>query len=348
MRAGRLEVVELLRVDVREAPRLPGLGEEARRERGTLRPVVPAAEGPDQHGMAKGRTPLDAEVAADGRSLRQYGPRPEEKAGSERDDPDPDGRRQGDVREHEGPGQVLSPLNVSDRHLDEQEPEHSRSEEEVAARLVPSPEERGDDADEGDAEDGRGSDVYVQRVGKQPVALDLVPPECGPAAVTRVPVAMSAAALGTSTTASQLAASGGCVVAPRAKSRAPTATTTAAARASSESRKCAMTMSGWSSKITVIPPRIPCASTVTGSAHAAQRSQRGSRSTRVAAIAAASVTSPTTKPTPRFPYSTSAWKFFSGRKEEPQRGQLSHPSPEPVRRTVAPETTMRKSAPSAR
>ena len=101
-----------------------------------------------------------------------------------------------------------------------------------------------------------------------------------------------------------------------------------------------MTISGCSSTSTVIPPRTPWRSTVTGSAHAAQRSQRGSRSTRVAPIAAASVTRPTTKPTPRLPYSTSAWKFFSGRKDEPQRGQLSHPSPEPVRRTVAPETTI--------
>jgi hypothetical protein len=86
---------------------------------------------------------------------------------------------------------------------------------------------------------------------------------------------------------------------------------------------------------------------VTGSAQAAHKSQRGSRSTRVAPIAATRVTIPTTNPTPRFPYSTSAWKFFSGRNEEPQRGQLSQPRPEPVRRTVAPETTMRKSAASA-
>ena len=65
VRTRGLEVVELLGVDVREAPRLPRLGEEARRERGALRAVVPAPKSPHEHGAAKGRAPLDAEMATD-------------------------------------------------------------------------------------------------------------------------------------------------------------------------------------------------------------------------------------------------------------------------------------------
>ena len=43
--------------------------------------------------------------------------------------------------------------------------------------------------------------------------------------------------------------------------------------------------------------------------------------------------------TTRFPNSTIAWKSFAGKGVEPQRGQLSQPSPEPVSRTNAPEAT---------
>jgi hypothetical protein len=68
-----------------------------------------------------------------------------------------------------------------------------------------------------------------------------------------------------------------------------------------------MTMSGWSSKMTVIPPRTPCARTVNGSATALQRSQRGRPATRNAAAAATTVVSPTAMPTTRFPNSTTAW-----------------------------------------
>ena len=109
-----------------------------------------------------------------------------------------------------------------------------------------------------------------------------------------------------------------------------------------------MTISGCSSKMTVIPPRIPCASTVNGSATALQRSQRGRPGTRKAAAAAASVVRPTTKPATRFPNSIERVVVL-GRQEASRRscGQFSQPSPEPVRRTVAPETTIRKSAASA-
>jgi len=44
VRTRRLEVEEVLRLDVREPVRLPGLGEVAARERGALAAVVPAAK----------------------------------------------------------------------------------------------------------------------------------------------------------------------------------------------------------------------------------------------------------------------------------------------------------------
>ncbi len=65
MRPRRLKVVELLGIDVGEAARLPRLSEEARRERGALSAVVPAPESTHEHCAAKGRAPLDAEMAAD-------------------------------------------------------------------------------------------------------------------------------------------------------------------------------------------------------------------------------------------------------------------------------------------
>ena len=130
------------------------------------------------------------------------------------------------------------------------------------------------------------------------------PPECGPAAVTSVPETTSASAAGTSARASHADPSGDSAVAPRAKLRAPCTTTSATASATRESRKWPMTISGWSSKTTVIPPRIPCASTVNGSTTAVQRSQRGRPGTRKAAPAAISVVMPTAKPMTRFPNST--------------------------------------------
>ena len=65
-----------------------------------------------------------------------------------------------------------------------------------------------------------------------------------------------------------------------------------------------MTISGWSSRTTVMPPRMPCARTVKGRATALQSSQRGMPGTRKAAAAATSVVRPTAKPTTRFPNST--------------------------------------------
>jgi hypothetical protein len=49
VRTRRLEVEELLGVDVCEARGMPRAGEEAGCERGALTSVVPATEGGDQH-----------------------------------------------------------------------------------------------------------------------------------------------------------------------------------------------------------------------------------------------------------------------------------------------------------
>jgi hypothetical protein len=122
MRARRLEVEELFRVEVGEPARFPGLGEEAQRERGALRAVVPAAEGGDQDGALEFGTPLDAEVPGDTPSLRPRGT--EVEAGGERDDPGPDRGGKHDVDEHDAPREAIAPLDLADAHLHEKEHEH--------------------------------------------------------------------------------------------------------------------------------------------------------------------------------------------------------------------------------
>jgi hypothetical protein len=70
MRAGRLEVEEVLRVDLCEAVRVPDLGEVAAGERGSLSAVVPAPKGGDQQRLTE-RGPLDdVEFVSDSPSLR--------------------------------------------------------------------------------------------------------------------------------------------------------------------------------------------------------------------------------------------------------------------------------------
>ena len=70
VRAGRLEVEELLGIDVREPLRLPGLGEVARGQRGCLRAIVPAAECGDQNRARELRPLVDSKLAGHGFSLR--------------------------------------------------------------------------------------------------------------------------------------------------------------------------------------------------------------------------------------------------------------------------------------
>jgi hypothetical protein len=70
VRAGRLEVVEVLGLDLREAVRLPDLGEVAARQRRALAPIVPATERGDQNRLAQIRPVGDAKFVSDARSLR--------------------------------------------------------------------------------------------------------------------------------------------------------------------------------------------------------------------------------------------------------------------------------------
>lgn len=66
MGTSRLEVEELLGIDVGETPRLPRLRKKAGGEGGTLRSVVPASEGGDEDGPPQRRSALDTDVRPDG------------------------------------------------------------------------------------------------------------------------------------------------------------------------------------------------------------------------------------------------------------------------------------------
>jgi hypothetical protein len=70
VRAGRLEVVEVLGLDLREPVRLPDLREVAACQRRALATIVPAAECGDQNRLAQVRPLGDAEFVSDARSLR--------------------------------------------------------------------------------------------------------------------------------------------------------------------------------------------------------------------------------------------------------------------------------------
>jgi hypothetical protein len=70
VRSGRLEVEEVLRIDLREALRLPDLGEVPTGERGSLAAVVPPAKGGDQERLTERRALGDVEFVSDSRSLR--------------------------------------------------------------------------------------------------------------------------------------------------------------------------------------------------------------------------------------------------------------------------------------
>jgi hypothetical protein len=122
VRAGRLEVEELLRIDVGETPCLPRLREEAGGERGALSAVVPTSESGDEDGPAQRRAALDADVRPDTRILGKWEPaRPEHEAAGDADDPRPHKCGEADVEEDESPGEPVSPLDLPDRHLGQEE-----------------------------------------------------------------------------------------------------------------------------------------------------------------------------------------------------------------------------------
>ncbi len=107
----------------------------------------------------------------------------------------------------------------------------------------------------------------------------------------------------------------------------------------SASRKCDITASGWRSSSTVTPPSGIWATVPRNATSAVVRTQRGSPSTlREASQHTSAITMPTSA-TIRFPNSMNAWYPWAGNGVWPQRGQFSQPSPEPVRRTNAPDVT---------
>jgi hypothetical protein len=65
VRAGGLEVEEVLRLDVGEAVRFPDLGEVAACERGALAAIVPAAKCCDQNRLAQAGPSDDAKFVSD-------------------------------------------------------------------------------------------------------------------------------------------------------------------------------------------------------------------------------------------------------------------------------------------
>src|SRR4051812_16011924 len=101
-----------------------------------------------------------------------------------------------------------------------------------------------------------------------------------------------------------------------------------------------MTTSHWRSSSTVIPPSRPWASTPPISAHAGRTRSRRNGRRRSAATPAAIETIATTDDSRRLPYSIATCESSSGVKPPWQRGQSGQPSPEPDRRTPAPENTI--------
>jgi hypothetical protein len=61
------------------------------------------------------------------------------------------------VNEHEPPRQAVSPLDLAHGHLQEQDAEHARGEEQFAPDLGAVPEEGEPEQEEADPEDGRPS-----------------------------------------------------------------------------------------------------------------------------------------------------------------------------------------------
>src|SRR6476660_4176898 len=74
--------------------------------------------------------------------------RPEEQR-RKGDGADPDGRRQEDVRQHETPRQMRPPLQLSQPHLDEQQPEDCCAELEETRRTFAASSEVAEAEDEG-------------------------------------------------------------------------------------------------------------------------------------------------------------------------------------------------------
>ena len=194
-----LEVVELLGIDVAEALRRPGLREEARRERGPLRAVVPAAKRGhhDRAARSSGRDSilqvlrhpwsLGAAVGRGACPARRTHAAASKRR--ERHDRSPDARwqaRRGSSTSHQGSWfrHCTSPTTICRTRR----PKSPAASDALAPRARPAAEERGHHDEEGHAEDGRRAHVDLDRLLEVAVAAGSPRPRsAGPAAVTSVP-----------------------------------------------------------------------------------------------------------------------------------------------------------------
>ena len=121
VRANRLEVEEVLRLDLGEACSVPLLREICSAERGSLAAVVPAAEGRDQHRPLQLRPLRDAQLGHS-RSLVAHRT-PQTRHESHR--PREEKRRDRDVGDHRPPRDraVAAVLPLPDSHLQEEDRE---------------------------------------------------------------------------------------------------------------------------------------------------------------------------------------------------------------------------------
>src|SRR5207249_3567523 len=124
LRAYGLEVVKVLRVDLRERLRAPLPREVAAAERRPLTAVVPAAEGGDENGAAELGPRGDDQLRHSPSLVRADGT-PETRG--EPDRPADESRRRRDMQQHEPPWHVAvgSVLHLADRHLHGEDREES-------------------------------------------------------------------------------------------------------------------------------------------------------------------------------------------------------------------------------
>ena len=337
----RLEVEELLGVEVREPLGVPRLREVARGERRALRSVVPAAEGGDEHRAPERRTASrsgggwrwgeSTRGPCAGRAARRASAMAVKISG-----------RQRHVDQHDPPGELVRPLDLADGHLAAEEHEDAQRRRELGAEPGRAGARARRAGSGSRCPRRRSSRTWTSRArSRSPNRAMSSPPECGPAAVTNAPVTTSAARNGTPRAPARRAGAGRRAPASPATSRAPTSATTTASAARREREQ----------EVAHDDQRVQLRQDGDPAEHALQEDgqrepdrppERGGGAgagTRNAATPRRRASSaPTRTPTPRFENSTSGWKSFSGRNWSPQFGQSAQPSPEPVSRTVAPVT----------
>ncbi len=182
----------------------------------------------------------------------------------------------------------------------------------------------------------------------QPNRLASTSPAWGPDPVTMGPVTMSRHAAATANRDS--VRSTGPMRARRGPGSWPArhSRTTASATRTMDSTKWPATAAGWRSTSTVMPPRTIWPTTpATSPRDSHTRSRRYGR--RRSEPSTAAMTDSETSPVKRRLTCSMAWLTSPAAMNFSleQLGQSSHPSPEPVSRTAAPETTMMHNRASA-